>query len=510
MLTARCLAKGEGKYRLMDYGDRVLIPATLPWHSDFLEMRRFGSVAEDLACALIFRLVELRGSHKSTSLTKIFAESVPSALIKQLKGEMSSINPDKRTISELVRTLGVLQASYYGCNGVELVSAISQAAGIQISLFNIRGSREESKTSMVDLAWLDQGTLFILYGNMTLDSFIPLKCGHFDAKYKYFQRAQAACQNFAVTQQQLAAIPLASDCCNVNVCTSIIDELFCLKNKTRKPKCKPGLCYLCRNASHSDTHMCSSHQVCWGCAMQVYFTEKWSFTPCCGVDLSKEQLAYIHEEAKKLFHLTDYLIRLKHIREVEVLITALPASPLGKPSQLRVSREKLPSVEAARGFCITCGRAYRSKDATYQCPSACQCKDCSIEAALDAPNRVCFSCKQEYEEEVVNRMRAKWQNCHVCGITRKLKHMALQIPCSVCIRCIIVMSADNSSIGICAQCKGKPHQISEKEIEQTHYKLKFACCRLAKTLQARTLSCGHQVCKVHSRTLRWCRKCLRA
>ena len=524
----------------MDYEDRVLIPAVLPWYSDFLEMRRFGTSPNDLISALIFRLFELQ----IPSIPSLFPRDAQSTHIKQLQGLMNSAHPSKEEVVMLTKTLGETLEREYRCSGSELIAAISQASRVTISLFNHRKSREESLNSHIDLAWIDSGTLFILYGSLTFDSFIDLPCGHFDVKYKYFKQIQQSVQSFAVSSDQLANISLVSDCCDNDVCATIVNELFPVPNSTEKHRNPPN-CYHCGGNLVGKKTICVNHHTCVKCGLKAYFTEKYQETPCCSQRIDTELLYFLHEMAKSLYHLTPYFAKLKHQRRNEEAVLAKASAVLEEPPErqqtappINILEKRYKGVKAAKSlqnetksaaesrgqvrrveidesgqvgadFCRTCERRYEDKDAGYQCQNACQCRDCSIENALIRDKQPCSICGQEYSQDTRSRMKARCVRCHVCKITRPLVYIAATFPCGVCLRCVELVQTGPLSFGRCSQCKGNSYTLDKKERSSLNMELNAACCRLAnrEMMFSGHWSCGHAVCKVHVNTLRVCRKC---
>jgi hypothetical protein len=524
----------------MDYEDRVLIPAALPWHSDFLEMRRFGTSPNDLTSALIFRLFELQ----IPSIASLFPRDAQLAHIKQLQGLMNSAHPSKEEVVILTKSLGETLERQYQCSGIELIAAISQASRVTISLFNHRKRREESLNSDVDLAWTDTGTLFILYGSFTFDSFIDLPCGHFDVKYKFYKQIQQSVQSLAVSSEQIANISLVSDCCDNDVSAVIVNELFPAPNSTEMHR-NPHNCYHCGGIFSQKRSICVNHKTCIKCGLKAYFTEKYQETPCCSQKFDTELVYCLHEMAKSQYHLTPYFAKLKHQRRNEEAILSDTLAELELPPEkqpiappINILEKRYKSVKASKSlqneaksaaesrgqarrveidetgqvgtdFCRTCERRYEVKDAGYQCQNACQCRDCSIENALIGAKQPCSICRQEYSQDARSRMSARCVRCHVCHITRSLVHIAANFPCGVCLRCVELVQTGSISFGRCSKCRKKSYTISKKEMSSLNMELNAACCRLANTeiMLAGRFSCGHAVCKVHVNTLRVCRKC---
>lgn len=506
----------------MEYGDRVLVPATLPWQRDFLEMRRFGSVPADLPSAFLFRLLELRIAQGTPSFFSLFRGNVPTSLINQLKTSMKRPIPDKENVTVLVKNIEEVLAGQYECRGLELLTALSQTAEIAVSLYNQRRNREESQNSAVDLAWTEEGTLFILYGSMTMDSFVSFPCGHFDVKYKYFQRAQAVARGCAVSHDQLGAISFVSDCCDKDVGASIVEILFPSQNK---PQFSHNSCILCGRVPC--VQICPTHLICMGCGLKSYFTDSYMKTPCCRQRLDTATIASLHEAAKCLYHLTSHFAKLKHQKRIEEGLMSREAAFAEKAQPISILAKHPKATNPHQGMaemaagnrekgreggqkCSTCNRIYEDNDKEFQCPNACQCKDCSIEAVLPPNNPRCPFCQLTFSVEIRARMEAAKQRCHVCGITLPLSSFAEKFPCRVCLRCVKVVSTGASTRGECLECSGTSHEITHKEMSHLSNEFNAACCDLALSkLQARTLSCGHAVCSVHAATLRLCRKCRR-
>ena len=210
-------------------------------------------------------------------------------------------------------------------------------------------------------------------------------------------------------------------------------------------------CVLCGRIPNINAQMCLEHIICLECGIKSYFTDAYKRNPCCLQLLDDSSIASLHEAAKCRYHLTSYFAKLKHQKRTEEYLLSRQSAEKAQPISIvgkhpKVPKSTNPYQDRQEGQkCSTCDRNYDSSDGEYQCPSACQCKDCSIETALRPNSPSCSICRQAFSAETIERMKAVKQRCHVCGITLPLRSFAQELPCRVCLRCVEVVSTETGT-----------------------------------------------------------------
>lgn len=170
-----------------------------------------------------------------------------------------------------------------------------------------------------------------------------------------------------------------------------------------------------------------------------------------------------------------------------------------------------------RSICTTCGRRYTHEDKVYQCPKACQCQQCIIQALVGEGDKTdCDICGQSYPIDAKNLSIRGFRQCHVCGIVIEINEIEFAAPCKLCYDCVTVTETSflvlfSSSKGTCRLCD----PTATFDIKEDFYKAQraskrtSACCG-RKTAREEQLNCGHWVCGTHKKALKYCRTCQKA
>ena len=467
-----------------------------PWYAEFLEMRSFGNTGS-LLSAFMYSLLELCVVEQAIPIKSLFGIDAVSEQIDRVLALIPSPNPaNKHEIVTILTQFRAILEQKYGSESPELViNSVCAALEVPTSLFNLRRNSAESHSSRLNLAWSDTGVVYILYPNLTFESFIDLPCGHFDVKFKYFQKIRGIIENRAVNYEELATLDVLSDCCNANISQKIALLLF---KPHQNDRFHPSNCQICGKRPISTSNLCKKHVICRNCACKTYFTHTWILTPCCKTLISDEKLREIHAEVKEMWHLMSVVARLRQVREMERMNIRLAQTP-----------PLLPTVKSQN--CRSCGQIYTPND-TYQCPSACQCTKCTVESCFYGETLMpCTICSFDFSKNIKIAVKTEYRRCHVCGITNKRKYFPGKSECGCCFRCMDMIDMSQSTSGVCFKCKGRGFDVSDREKKyfESRKKLSEGCCEYAdrKNLVGGRLECSHLVCKVHFSSLKMCRKC---
>lgn len=188
--------------------------------------------------------------------------------------------------------------------------------------------------------------------------------------------------------------------------------------------------------------------------------------------------------------------------------------------EVRLKRSDLALPEIRLGerqktaICKTCKGKITTFDEEFQCPGACQCSHCLIQASISRPHTSnCTYCLQPLPEAQRTQILAAYMACHVCGVAvRPGDEVEKGLPCLPCQRCVAVTQAPvwkpwAKLTGHCPDCNTKSIELDE-EIYPLARSGDRACCSKA-TGELELLQCGHWVCAVHAEYLKRCRVCWR-
>ena len=194
---------------------------------------------------------------------------------------------------------------------------------------------------------------------------------------------------------------------------------------------------------------------------------------------------------------------------------------LSVPMQVSV-QDDVPDVDSPtihpedrdkREKCATCDMRYIDDDKTYQCPNACQCKYCIIQALTGHEGKEnCDICGAQYQMEHRSLATSGHRRCHVCEMAVDITELETGAACSLCRDCVLV--TENSFLGFTTSVKGTcicnpsdTFDIDGSEYKKRRSAVRVSACCGRQTPRRHTLTCGHIVCGTHGDTLKTCRTC---
>ena len=177
------------------------------------------------------------------------------------------------------------------------------------------------------------------------------------------------------------------------------------------------------------------------------------------------------------------------------------------PAELFVNRRSASGSVTRRTSCAVCNAEYTAEDKEYFCPGACRCRLCTIQG-LTGELSQCKLCSKEVSIEIIKLVNKGRCRCEICGVVVEIRDLEAKSRCKICRQCVILLPEGK---GHC-----RLHPYAAFEITPAHYEdlqqmmngCTWACCANA-TYQDPTLQlqCGHYMCKVHKRDLKYCRCC---
>ena len=203
-------------------------------------------------------------------------------------------------------------------------------------------------------------------------------------------------------------------------------------------------------------------------------------------------------------------------------VKAVPGTTSDRPADLTQAekwhpRPEVQSRDLGEGRntnCMVCGEAYTSKDEWYQCPGACRCLPCIIEAMARKKVAYCKNCEGSFAKGTRKHVNGNFDRCHICGIAVKCTEMEPMAPCNnVCRRCVLLNLKPNTKVSKSTKascpCNLEKTFAIDPQLYRDLTEMPISACCTRATIEDQDLSCGHRVCRTHEANLKVCRSCQR-
>jgi len=309
----------------MNFGDRIQAPRGV-FQDEFPEMRYFGPYQSALLPATVFRLLELAyeepfGEPGAAPAVQCLYRLIEGREWQEfVAGVVGSFGGrDKEAVFQSISSISQHLQTHYNPQPLDSQSLEPLCTQGQFCLnYSIFGDKINRKCANIEVALAHhRGSLFILYPNFTLDSFVDLNCPHFALKYDLYRKMQGVCREWAVNKETMGGIEVLSDCCRQDVREIVIN--CCFSSEITPPNAKnPKDCKLCgRLILEKKPKWCLKCRICANCVAKNYFTANFALTPCCRLHISPElQLEIRQMLIDTHAHMRGTMERLKNDKEM--------------------------------------------------------------------------------------------------------------------------------------------------------------------------------------------------